>query len=273
MQIGIYGLGRFGAFWASVLAEHFDVLTYNRSDKPTPPGTTKTDIAGLCGCDTVFLCTSISSMSEVARKLAPHLTKTTLVADTCSVKTYPLDVLSKELPGDVPIMGTHPMFGPDSAVAGMRGLPLVLTPARHSESHVSLWRDRFTSMGLRVIDMTAEEHDREAAVTQGVTHLVGRVLDEFGLVSSTISTKGYSALSEIVEQTCNDPRSLFLDLQRFNPFTPDMRRRLATAFAAILDEVESLEAGGAAAGRGDGTGRSSVTGSGEQTGQVDSPIE
>ncbi len=257
MQVGIYGLGRFGTFWASVLARDFAVYTYNRTDKPTPAGTTKTDIAGLCGCDTVFLCTAISSIEAVAKKMAPYLTEKTLVVDTCSVKTYPLSVLREELPPEVPIMGTHPMFGPDSAGAGIHGLPLVLTPARVSETRASEWADRFVSMGLRVVTMSAEDHDREAAVTQGVTHLVGRVLDEFGLVSSSISTKGYSALAEIVEQTCNDPRSLFLDLQRFNPFTQEMRRRLATAFSKVLYEVESLEEAGAESPK---AGRTSAAG-------------
>ena len=37
---------------------------------------------------------------------------------------------------------------------------------------------------------------------------------------------GYNKLLEIVEQTCNDPWQLFLDLQRYNPHTREMRARL-----------------------------------------------
>ncbi len=65
--------------------------------------------------------------------------------------------------------------------------------------------------------MTPDEHDREAAFTQGVAHYIGRVLSDLGIQRSPIGTVGYNKLLEIVEQTCNDPWQLFLDLQRYNP--------------------------------------------------------
>ena len=53
--------------------------------------------------------------------------------------------------------------------------------------------------------MTPDEHDREAAFTQGVAHYIGRVLSDLGVRRSPIGTVGYNKLLEIVEQTCNDP--------------------------------------------------------------------
>ena len=36
-------------------------------------------------------------------------------------------------------------------------------------------------MGLVIQEMTTHEHDREAAYTQGITHFIGRTLNELNL--------------------------------------------------------------------------------------------
>jgi prephenate dehydrogenase len=138
----------------------------------------------------------------------------------------------------VEIIASHPMFGPDSARNGLAGLPMILSPVRAADSKVEWWSRFFGSLGLRVVRMSPEEHDREAAFTQGVTHYVGRVLADLGLARSPIGTVGYNKLLEIIEQTCNDPWQLFLDLQRYNPFTAAMRARLHDSLDRILNTLE-----------------------------------
>jgi prephenate dehydrogenase len=93
-------------------------------------------------------------------------------------------------------------------------------------------------MGLSVSVMTPDEHDREAAFTQGVAHYIGRVLSDLGVRRSSIATVGYKKLLEIVEQTCNDPLQLFLDLQRYNPHTREMRARLEKSLQAIMAAID-----------------------------------
>ena len=38
VELGVYGLGRFGAFWAAQLARHFTVRAYSRRVHRTPAG-------------------------------------------------------------------------------------------------------------------------------------------------------------------------------------------------------------------------------------------
>ena len=64
-------------------------------------------------------------------------------------------------------------------------------------------------MELKIHDMTPDQHDEEAAFTQGITHFIGRVLKQLELKDSSIATLGYVKLQEIVEQTCNDPHAAF----------------------------------------------------------------
>jgi len=178
-------------------------------------------------------------MEPVLRQIAPRLRPGCVVLDTCSVKVYPLALMTEILDDSVQVIGTHPMFGPDSAKDGVAGLPLVFSPIRCSEQTAKTWREEFIAMGLEVKDLTADEHDREAAFTQGVTHFIGRLLADMKLRPSSISTVGYRQLLSVTEQTCNDPYQLFEDLQRFNPYTDAMRKSLQQSLNRLMDSLET----------------------------------
>lgn len=239
MTIGVYGLGRFGGFWAELLAKQMTVKAYTRNpERSTPPGVIRAQEDEVLACDTVFLCVAISSMDRVVSDIAPKLKPGSVLIDTCSVKVHPVTVMLSHVPAGVSIIGTHPMFGPDSAANGVQGLPLVLCPVRQSDEQLAFWHDYFVSTGMQVHTMTPEEHDREAAYTQGVTHLIGRVLDELSLTRSDMGTVGYHKLLSIIQQTCNDPFQLFVDLQRFNPFTAQMREKFESAVHRVFDQID-----------------------------------
>jgi prephenate dehydrogenase len=240
--IGVYGLGRFGSFWAELLARTFPVCGYSRSpDRPTPPNVRRAGEDEVLSQPVLFLCVAISAVQGVLERARGRLAHDVLVMDTCSVKTYPVGLMEKLLPGSASIMGTHPMFGPDSGSKGVSGLPMILCPSRISARDLETWRGYFSSMGLAVTVMSPDEHDREAAFTQGITHYLGRVLSDFGVRPSRIGTLGYRKLLEIVEQTCNDPWQLFLDLQRYNPHTREMRQRLEKSLQSMMTMIDTSE--------------------------------
>lgn len=239
MTVGVYGLGRFGAFWAGELARRYEVIGYSRNPERESPDTVRrVSEDKVLESDVLFLCVAISAMEEVLTRIAPAIRSGALVMDTCSVKTYPITLMERLLPDRVHIIGTHPMFGPDSGRDGLAGLPLVFSPVRAPKQVTHRWRENFESLGLMVIPLSPSEHDREAAFTQGITHFVGRVLKILDLRTSTIGTLGYRRLLGIMEQTCNDPYQLFLDLQKYNPYTREMRERLQSALANTIDALE-----------------------------------
>jgi prephenate dehydrogenase len=227
MKIGIYGLGRFGYFWSKLLAQKFDVYGYNRTLLTDPPeNVCIVNEDRILQCDVLFLCVSISSLESVLVNIAKRIKPGCLVFDTCSVKVYPIKLMNSILPDTVELIGSHPMFGPDSGKNGVENLPIVFVPVRDRFAHTLKWKNIFTEFGMKVIEITAEAHDKDAASTQGITHFIGRVLNELHLKDSSISTMGYRSLLTIVEQTCNDPLQLFMDLQHYNPYTHGMRQRL-----------------------------------------------
>jgi len=243
--VGIYGLGRFGSFWASLLARHpeaFTVYGCNRTPRDLHiDGVTIVEPEELKRVDALFICVSISSFEEAARYLADIVQPGTVVFDTCSVKCYPAKIMEKVLPDSVYSIATHPMFGPDSAENGVEGLPMVFWPLNCPEEEAEYWETVFSDMRMRIVALSPDEHDREAAATQGVTHVIGRVLGEMDLKPSPIATAGYSKLLEIIEQTCNDPYQLFMDLQHFNPYTHNMRIQLKQSLEKTMQALSHAD--------------------------------
>jgi prephenate dehydrogenase len=240
MEIGVYGLGRFGYFWAGLLSRFFKVKAYSRNpERLTPEKVERVTEEKLLECNVIFFCNAISSFEEVIKNLSGKFNPGTLVMDTCSVKVIPAKIMSEYLPESVEIIATHPMFGPDSAKISFKGLPIIIWPVRVKDKKYKEWFNFFNDIGLRTIKMSPEDHDYQAAYTQGITHYVGRVLADLNLKPSEIGTVGYNKLLEIMEQTCNDPWQLFMDLQRFNPFTKEMREKLHDSLDIMLKKLES----------------------------------
>jgi prephenate dehydrogenase len=240
MKIAVYGAGRFGTLWASLLKKAgFDVMTVNRTPgRLLPDGLAAGTLEDLSGAEAVFLCCSISSVPEVCRLISPYLSGSAAVIDTCSVKVMPLRWIKENLPLGTPFFGTHPMFGPDSVAAGISGLPLVMCRGEHAERQYDFFLGEFSKWGLNVLQMSADEHDKRAAYTQGITHFIGRVLDDLSLKPDPIGTLGYKKLMEIRTQTCNDPLQLFFDLQKFNPYTKAMHDDLRSSLDRIMAKLE-----------------------------------
>lgn len=235
-QAAVIGLGRFGLFWAEMLAREYRVLgTSRRRIDPLPPGVVQVPLEEALEAPLVFLTVAISAMPGVLRTIAPFVRPGSTVIDTCSVKVYPVQQMQEILPDSVDIIATHPMFGPDSARERTDRLPVILWPVRDRQERAPELSRVFTGLGMRVVEMSPEDHDREAAFTQGVTHLVGRLLSMMDLSPSEIGTLGYTRLLQVMDQTCNDPLELFRDLQRFNPSTREMRRRFSAALASVED--------------------------------------
>lgn len=246
MQIGVYGLGRFGSFWASMLARHpfsseAKVVGYSRSNHKLPFGVEAVSEDEVLSSDILFFCVAISSFEDVLKRVSSRIKKGAVVLDTCSVKTYPVKWMQNNLNKDeYCLIASHPMFGPDSAKNGIKGLPIVLCKISEDERY-TLIKDYFVRIGLDVLEMTPRHHDKEAAYSQGVTHFVGRTLSELGMCPTPIATQGYKSLMTIVEQTCNDPITLFYDLQKYNPYAKEMRLSLQVAIEKVLNTLAEQE--------------------------------
>jgi prephenate dehydrogenase len=243
--VAVIGFGRFGRLWASMLREDCDVAVFDSiaklGEEAAAQGFSSVSLRSALSSDVVFYCVPISAFEATLREHLPHFATLeggrTLI-DMLSVKVHPREVFDRHLPVGYQAMLAHPMFGPDSvAVDGLIGQTIVLDRYRMSEAAFAWWTDYFAKKGLAVVVMTADEHDRLAAQSQGVTHFVGRTLERFGFTPTAIDTLGTRKLHEITAQVTHDTQQLFVDLQTRNPYTAAMRVRLSQAQDSVFDQL------------------------------------
>jgi len=241
-MIGILGFGRFGALAARHLSEDFPVKVWDRSRKAeaiAAAGAQPVDFATACGQPYILICVPISKMISTLKEMAPKLASDAVVMDVCSVKTLPAQWMHDHLPGTVSILPTHPMFGPDSAAHHLAGRKIVLCPQRIGDHRFRKIVSYLEGKSLQVIDISAEEHDRQIAVSLALTHFIGRSLARFGAPELAVDTEGYMRLRHILGVVKNDTWQLFEDMNRFNPFAEDARHRFLAAAAEINGLLDS----------------------------------
>ena len=257
LKIGIVGFGNFGQFLAKRFIKNgHDVIATSRSDYGQIAASLNVgyyrDPDDFCEMhpDVVIFCTSILS-TEATINAFPmqRLRRNTLVADVLSVKQFPKQLFLQRMPDNFDILCLHPMFGPDSGKGSWKDLPLVYDKVRVGEEKSRRERvDRLLSVfadeGCRMVEMSCEEHDIQAASSQFITHTVGRMLGTMELTETTINTKGYESLLSLVNNTSNDSFDLYYGLFMYNKNATAELSRLELAFsqvkAQLFDRLHTL---------------------------------
>ncbi len=241
-MIGIIGFGRFGRLTARYLAPEFEVAVYHRSDKSaeiTAIGARPASLETVCRQPIVIPCVPISVFREVLKKIAKLLQPEALVVDVCSVKEFPVRLMTEILPATVSILATHPMFGPDSAADSLQGRKICLCRVRITDKKYQTIKHWMQANGLVVIEATPRQHDEQIATSLSLTHFIGRTLSELGAEPLDIDTEGYKRLLHILEVVERDTWQLFVDMHHYNPYA----RQKRTAFMEVMQRIEErLEA-------------------------------
>ena len=239
-SIGIIGFGRFGKVLANILQKGFAIKAYDPAPVGAFPSVEFTDLESVLNEKVIFIAVPIRHFKSVIQDIAPKISEGTTIIDVCSVKKHPADIMEKNLPGNVGIIATHPMFGPDSFISNNR-LKMMMNNTRDTHDQFNFWRQFFKDQGIHVMEMSPDQHDRMAAQTQGVTHFLGRMLKEYGIRKTTIDTQGFRDLLDLVEQTCNDTWELYTDLQLYNPYTDEMIDNLKLATTSLDNRLKELQ--------------------------------
>ena len=242
-MIGIIGYGRFGRLTVQYLSPDFKVVVHTRSTSKEKDiidaGGRLVPLEEVCRQKLVVLCVPISAMQATLRQIAPLLKEGTTVIDVCSVKINPTRWMHELLPDRVEILATHPMFGPDSAAKSLRRQKMVLCPERIDPKRYLKIKAWLESKGLILIETSADQHDRQIAVSLALTHFIGRSLSEFGAFQLDIDTEGYKRLLHILEVVSNDTWQLFEDMNRYNPYAGSKRAEFLKALGRINAALEA----------------------------------
>lgn len=231
-EIGLIGLGAFGQLAARHLAPHAEVVGYDPLIDAPEDGRAGS-LAQAASQPAVVLAVPVQALGEACAAVAPHLAPGALVLDVASVKLEPMRILRETLPAGTRILGTHPLFGPQSAAGGVAGQSVVLCPeAGEDPACVADFLRERLALDVHISD--ADTHDRTMAAVQALTHLVSKVITDLDLPPAPYTTRSYDLLAEAARLVSQDSDALFRAIERHNPHAADLRRRFFEA-ARTLD--------------------------------------
>jgi len=232
LTLGLIGYGAFGRLIAEHLSSHVELLIHD----PRYDGSV--DLAEVVACRIVVVAVPVACMEETLRAIAPHLRPNTLVLDVGSVKVEPARLMLELLPPHVEILATHPLFGPQSARNGLQGLKIALCPLK-GRSYKRVAAFLKVALGLDVFETTPDAHDRDAALSQGLTHLIAKVLVKMGPLPRMTTTRSFDLLNEAIEMVRHDPPELFDAIEGLNPYASGVRRRFFDLASELDDELHT----------------------------------
>lgn len=228
MKIAIIGgKGQMGRMFAEAFKKQECELTLT--------GSKDNNVEAVKQADIVIITVPIRETVNVIEEIVPHIKEDALLTDFTSVKIKPLEAMKKAKCG---ILGGHPLF--DSSV-DFEGQNFILCPVKENEN--SQWyRDFLKSLKLNVLEMTADEHDKQMAVIQGLTHIsnisLGYALKKIGYDlnnAEKLSSPVYLLRLYTAGRILAQDEKLYSDIEMENPYSKDT----AKAYLEAVKEIES----------------------------------
>ncbi|MDP3899872.1 MAG: prephenate dehydrogenase [bacterium] len=235
MNICIIGFGRFGKLAAKIFAPYGQIFII--ANKKVNCRHKVTTLQKLPEMDWIILAVPISKLESLIKNISNKLKPGAVIMDVASVKVYPCEWLRKHLPADVNILGTHPMFGPDSAKFGLRNLQIVLCPIAIDKKMLSKVKAVFRSLGLKIIITTPSDHDRQAASSLALVHFIGRALSAANIKDQKIKTPGFDRMLAINDHVSKDTWQLFTDMIQYNPYARTEISKFVRAIQSVKNKV------------------------------------
>ncbi|MDI6737055.1 MAG: prephenate dehydrogenase/arogenate dehydrogenase family protein [Nanoarchaeota archaeon] len=231
MKIAIIGgKGQMGLMFAEAFKKEGCELTLT--------GSKNNNLEAVKDADIVIITVPIRQTVKVIEEIAPCMKEDSLLTDFTSVKVKPIEAMKKAKCG---ILGGHPLF--DSSV-GFENQNFILCPIKENKN--SEWYRKFLkSLKLNVIEMTADEHDRQMAVIQGLTHIsnisLGYALKKIGYDLSKaekLSSPVYLLRLYTAGRILAQDEKLYSDIEMENPYSKETARAYLEAVKEIENTVE-----------------------------------
>lgn len=231
--LSIIGFGAFGQLIARHLRPHLALSVCDPRVRPND--LPQVDPAQAASADIVVLAVPLPQLEGVLRIIAPHLGRGATVIDVSSVKIEPARLMLDLLPDHVGIIASHPLFGPASAADGIAGHRIAWCPLRgRGHRRIAAF---LKAGGLQVITTTPDQHDRDMAVVQGLTHLIARSLSRLGPLPGHMATRSFAMLTEAAAMVQDDSPELLATILRANPHAAAVRQRFLAEAAGIADDL------------------------------------
>ena len=240
-DVCIVGNGRFGAYLADRIkcqSPVDDNLHVSTIDVATP-AVDRIDL--IHAANIVIFAVPIRHLNTMAIELSELVQPGTLVMDVCSIKEHACDILAMLFQGipRVDLVGTHPMFGPQTAPTITNANKVAICPIRGSTDRaVRFWE----SLGASTVILSAAEHDQQAC-QQMFDHFVCRAALAAGVRRVELSTRTHEMFMDIADIVDRNSIELFQDMCRYNrhakPFLSGFIKTIHSMFDIVFESVSA----------------------------------
>lgn len=233
---GIIGYGRFGRLLFSTLKKHWPSSTLYIVSKNHPPDNRRFfPLSKMSEADFIFPCVPIRSLRDLFTELSPHLTHANTLVEISTVKVLPTQWMLSAFGQKTNLISSHPMFGPQSTQNGTtyRNLNMMIHNLSTPPKTYQLYKNFWSHLGVSLVEITPEEHDRHAAYSINFNHLIGRLARAIGITPTPIDTLGFRAMYKSMYYSVNNSFELFSDMQTYNPYAQEMFQHLKTSLHSL----------------------------------------
>lgn len=235
MRVGIIGFGAFGQFIAGQFPKGIKLEVFSRKDRKSEfPEIKFVSLEEITECEVIILAINIENYQQVLTNVAPNLSRKNIIVDVCSVKSKPLKILKETLNGRCQFVATHPLFGPQTKGDGKN----IVVSGYELDDKEKVFNYIKNQLGLNIIEMSADEHDKQMAWVHGLSFFLGRGLKELELPKTPIETEYYKKLLEIVELEKAHTLELFNTVQKGNPYAQEIREKFIEVLNKMNRELE-----------------------------------
>ena len=226
LQIGLIGYGAFGQLIVQHLGEQADFEIYD-------PALNDSSADRALSQPIVIFAIPAQELEGFLSTNSEHLHENSLFIDVCSVKVRPVSTILEHVPKNAQYIATHPMFGPATAADSLTGRKIMIHPVRVKDAVYRNFKAFLNSLELTIIETTPEEHDRKMAYVQGLSHYIGRIMQELDIPETELSTRAYDDLVDMKRVQGNDSDALFNSILHENPYTTEVIRAFEESRKAV----------------------------------------
>ncbi len=224
------GSGEMGQMTQNVFAKYlpsYELTIFDECDWQNPA-------EKLANQDMVIISVPIYLTDEIVRKVVPHLSQGTILADYTSIKQEPLQSMLDSYTGAV--VGLHPIFGP--TVVNPDNQVIVVCDGRDTDKY-QWFVDDLAKIGFVIENMTASEHDELMTFVQGIEHFsvycMGLFLKEKNIDIQRImklASPVYKMELNIVGRLFSQGPGLYADII----MSDEKRKKMISEFARLVSE-------------------------------------
>lgn len=233
-SVGIIGLGAFGKLCAQLVPKGIAVAAYDTKpieDFKLSPLETAAQ------ADIVILAVPLAALRGTLESIKDILPKTSVLVDICSVKVESSNTIKEVLPDHTNILVSHPLFGPQTFYNSATEKTFVVCEQHGTKAQevIDFCKD---SLGLTIVNMSPEEHDKEMSRIHALTFFVARALGEVHAEKPKLSTPSFEYLKKLIDLDHAHTQELFLTIQNGNPYAKQIRKDFVTVLQKIDATLE-----------------------------------